>query len=231
MDAGVVKALTEGTATITASVEGFAAGCVVSVSKPTYTAPTLSDVKVTDKFKAYGINGYTDVIWYNNYSPKSQQFIYPHILVSYVASEWYWREDMEYIIMGEVPEEIPCENVGEDDPSNIQPHADAGYVRIKDLAPRAVIKACGGEWSYLKAYLSTCPEKLFMVSCATDYLSGSTPDILKSKTQYQELKQILNKTNVIVCVAGGNKKTTVLTLEENTENPGHIHFGIRYEFY
>lgn len=219
VDAGMVKALTEGTATITASVEGFAAGCVVSVSKPTYTAPTLSDVKVTDKFKAYGINGYTDVIWYNNYSPKSQQFIYPHILVSYVASEWYWREDMEYIIMGEVPEEIPCENVGEDDPSNIQPHADAGYVRIKDLAPRAVIKACGGEWSYLKAYLSTCPEKLFMVSCATDYLSGSTPDILKSKTQYQELKQILNKTNVIVCVAGGNKKTTVLTLEENTENP------------
>ena len=219
VDAGVVKALTEGTATITATVEGFTAGCVVSVSKPAYTAPTLSEVKVTDKFKAYGIKGYTDVIWYNNYSPKSQQFIYPHILVSYVASEWYWREDMEYIIMGEVPEEIPCENVGEDDPSNIQPHADAGYVRIKDLAPRAVIKACGGEWSYLKAYLSTCPEKLFMVSCATDYLSGSTPDILKSKTQYQELKQILNKTNVIVCVAGGNKKTTVLTLEENTENP------------
>ena len=115
VEGGVVKALTVGTATITATVEGFTAACVASVSKPAYTAPALSEVKVTDKFKAYDVNGYTDVTWYDNFSPKSQQFIYPHILVSYVASEWYWHENMEFIIACEVPEIITCENVGEDD--------------------------------------------------------------------------------------------------------------------
>ena len=221
VDAGVVKAQTEGTATITATVEGFTAGCVVSVSKPAYTAPTLSEVKVTDKFKAYDeINGYTDVTWYDKFSPKSQQFIYPHILVSYVASEWYWHENMEFIIACEVPEIITCENVGEDDPFNIQSHADQGYIRIKDLAPRAVIKACGGEWGYLLAYATNHPEKMLLVSNASDLLSGNTSEALKSKPAYQALKQLLNSDNVIICVGVGNCKSDVfITLEEDTETP------------
>ena len=221
VDAGMVKALTEGTATITATVEGFTAGCVVSVSKPAYTAPTLSEVKVTDKFKAYDeINGYTDVTWYDKFSPKSQQFIYPHILVSYVASEWYWHENMEFIIACEVPEIITCENVGEDDPFNIQSHADQGYIRIKDLAPRAVIKACGGEWGYLLAYATNHPEKMLLVSNASDFLGGNTSEALKSKPAYQALKQLLNSDNVIICVGVGNCKSDVfITLEEDTETP------------
>lgn len=220
VEAGMVKALEEGTATITASVEGFAAGCVVSVSKPTYTAPALSEVKVTDKFKAYDVNGYTDVTWYDSFSPKSQQFIYPHILVSYVASEWYWHENMEFIIACEVPEIITCENVGEDDPFNIQSHADQGYIRIKDLAPRAVIKACGGEWGYLLAYATNHPEKMLLVSNASDLLSGNTSEALKSKPAYQALKQLLNSDNVIICVGVGNCKSDVfITLEEDTETP------------
>ena len=220
VEGGVVKALTVGTATITATVEGFTAACVASVSKPAYTAPALSEVKVTDKFKAYDVNGYTDVTWYDNFSPKSQQFIYPHILVSYVASEWYWHENMEFIIACEVPEIITCENVGEDDPFNIQFHADHGYIRIKDLAPRAVIKACGGEWGYLLAYATNHPEKMLLVSNASDLLSGNTSEALKSKPAYQALKQLLNSDNVIICVGVGNCKSDVfITLEEDTETP------------
>ncbi len=226
VDAGMVKALTEGTATITAAVEGFTAGCVVSVSKPAYTAPTLREVKVTDKYKAYGVNGYTDVAWYDNYSPKSQQLIYPHVLVSYVASEWYRAENIEYIIMGEVPEEIPCENVGKDDPSCVSTHADEGYGRIKNLVPNAVAKACGGSWEDLLDYITKNPDLLILASCAYDLLGGSSPESLKKKSHYQPFRSVLDFDNVVVSVAVGNVRKyadgtwyIASTLEENTVNP------------
>ncbi len=220
VEGGVVKALTEGTATITATVEGFTAACVVSVSKPAYTAPALSEVKVTDKFKAWGGNSFLDIAWYDNFSQESKQFIYPHILVSYVASEWFRAENMEYIIMGEIPDEMnDYIDVGKG--GGVQSfHADEGYVRIKNLAPYSMIKFCGGSWSDLLEYVDKKPDLLVLASCAADFLLGDTPEQLKSSPYYQALRNILDSDNVMVSVAVLNKATAVsLTLEENATNP------------
>ena len=217
VDAGVVKALTVGTATITAAVEGFTAGCVVSVSKPAYTAPTLSEVKVTDKFKAYSVNGYTNVTWYDGFGPEGKLFIYPHILVSYVASEWYRPDNMEYIIMGEAPEQIPCENIGVDDVYCVSSHADEGYGRIKNLVPDALIIACGGSWDCLLDYIVKNPDIMIMASCAYDWLGWETQEEKQEAPYYRALRDVLESDNVIVSCAGGKIIGSVkVTLEENT---------------
>ena len=218
VDAGVVKALTVGTATITAAVEGFTAGCVVSVSKPAYTAPTLSEMKVTDKFKAYDVNGYTDVTWYDNFSPKKQQFIYPHLLTSYVASEWYKVDNLEFIIMGEVPRDIECENIGR--PSyNPSTHANRSYVHVKTLSPGATIKACAGGWDDGYEYFTHNPDKLMMVSVAADATGADDPEELTKSRHYQAFKQILNQSNVIASCTAGNKEGSVNIVLNEREQP------------
>jgi len=50
--------------------------------------------------------------WYNVMSPKKQEFIRGHLLTSYVNAEWFRKDNMVYIIMGEVPANIDCENIG-----------------------------------------------------------------------------------------------------------------------
>ena len=66
-----------------------------------YTTPTFKTADV--------INEHFQ--WYNVLSEKTKDFIYKHILTSYIASERYKKDNMEYIIMGEVPKDTPCENV------------------------------------------------------------------------------------------------------------------------
>ena len=218
VDAGMLKALAEGTATITAAVEGFTAGCVVSVSKPAYAAPTMSEVNVTDKFKAYGVNGYTDVTWYENFTPKKQQFIYPHILTSYVASEWYKVDNLEFIIMGEVPKDYECENIGR--PSyNPTTHANRSYVHVKTLSPGATIKACAGGWDDGYEYFTHHPDKLMMVSVAADVTGADNPEELTESRQYQAFKQILNQCNVIASCTAGNIAGSVNIVLNEREQP------------
>lgn len=142
--------------------------------------------------------------WYNLLIPEKKEFIYPHILTSYIANEWYRWDNMEYIIAGEVPRGIECENVGRNNASDITYHADGGYWHIKDITPHAMIKACGGTWTHLKVYLDSHPEKLLMVSCAYDRLGGDTVEQLRENDNYQVLKDILNNENVIISNAGGN---------------------------
>ena len=50
--------------------------------------------------------------WYNNLTPKTKEFIYQHLLTSYLCMDRYKMDNMEYILMGEVPESFECENVG-----------------------------------------------------------------------------------------------------------------------
>ena len=74
----------------------------------TYHAPNLTTADVIDERYP----------WYRVFNPRlngtKNEFIYPHILVSYVALAWYKVENLEYIIATEVPEETPCEDVGSD---------------------------------------------------------------------------------------------------------------------
>ena len=143
----------------------------------------------------------TSYSWYNLLPQKKKEFIYPHILTSYIAWERYRWDNMEYIIAGEVPKDIECENIGENDASD---HAANGYLHIQDMTPNAVIKACGGGWDYLKQYLDAHPDKLLMVSCACDYLGGDTVEQLRADPNYQALKDILLHDNVVVSVASSN---------------------------
>ena len=215
VDDGKVKAIEEGTATISVSVDGSQASCTISVSKPAYHAPSFTEVDVPRKLKWWN-RYWDDELWYYQLSDKEKQFIYPHLLTSYIVSEWYKADNLEYIIMGEVPEKAPCENIGEDNPNYVMSHADDGYNHIKMTTPGASIKACGGTWDYLLTYIEANPDKLFMTSCAADYLSGNSLEDLQTKTNYIALKAILSKDNIIVSVASGNWKGSIKkTLEES----------------
>jgi hypothetical protein len=44
-------------------------------------------------------------------SRKSKEFIRGHLLTSYVNAEWFRKDNMVYIIMGEAPENYECEDI------------------------------------------------------------------------------------------------------------------------
>ena len=50
--------------------------------------------------------GYDPSVWNNK-----KRFLYPHILVSYITGERYRGDNMEFIIMGEIPASYDCENL------------------------------------------------------------------------------------------------------------------------
>ena len=206
---GLVTAIGEGTSTITASADGKKGECHITVSKPTYTAPILQEAQVTDKFMAWDEWNATYIVkpWYDALSSEQKTFIYPHLLVSYVVGQWYKVDNLEYIIEGEVPTVVKCENVGRAVSSDFKTHADSGYKRIKSLAPTASIKASGGNWTYLKDYVVQHPEKLFMISCAAHKLGGKTKEILTSDEQYKCLKGLLGYQNMVFSIAVGNMDT------------------------
>lgn len=203
VESGKVKAIEVGTATISVSVDGYQASCTVSVSKPTYPAPNFTEVDVPERLKWWNRVYGSDLWYYMLWEPK-QQFIYPHLLISYITSEWYKADNLEYIIIGEVPEETPCENIGRGEPDWYISHADEGYSHIKMITPGASIKACGGSWDTLLPYVEANPDKLIMVSCAADWLGADSPDDLQKNPKYIALKTILAKENVIVSTASGN---------------------------
>ena len=209
VDGGKVTALKAGTTIVAVSVDGFKAECSVTVNKPAYVALNLQEAKVTDKFKAWAEEKaiYIDKPWYDALSAEQKKFIYPHLLVSYVAGQWYTTDNMEYIIEGEVPTVVQCENVGRANASDFKAHADAGYQRIKSLAPTATIKASGGNWTDLKDYVVQHPEKLFMISCAAHKLGGKTTEMLTSAEQYECLKGLLEYQNLVISLSVGNMDT------------------------
>ena len=172
--------------------------------------------------------GAADVIgghypWYNGLWEGSKAFLYHHILVSYVAGEYFTKENLEYILAGETPtdKEFDCENVGLENEYQHVGHADEGYRRIRTINPNAVIKGCGGNWTHLESYLNQHPDRTFMVSCAADGLGEITLEKLQNQDGYLALKRILQKENVIVSIAIGNYYdglTISKTLNESIED-------------
>ena len=54
-----------------------------------YNAPKMKTVNVIgEKYS-----------WYNGLSERNQEFIYPHVLASYVTTQWYKLDNLEYIIV------------------------------------------------------------------------------------------------------------------------------------
>ena len=172
-----------------------------------YTSPTLETADVINEHYPW-FNNLTQ--WYKElwYDPSvwnnKKNFVYPHVLISYITWERYKQDNMEYIIVGEVPAYYTCENVW-------QPgypwdsHADGWYKHIKDMTPFASIKASWWQWQDVLSYVSSHSEKNFMLSCADDALGGYTPEELKNCNSYPHLKKLLEMENVIVCVASWNK--------------------------
>ena len=53
--------------------------------------------------------------WYNNLQQSTKDFIYPHLLASYAASNWSRQDNRVHIIMGEAADTDDMENIGEPD--------------------------------------------------------------------------------------------------------------------
>jgi hypothetical protein len=66
-----------------------------------YAAPSIESA---DPIKDY-------FSWYNNLTLKTKEFIYHHLLTSYLCMDRYKQDNLEYILMGEVPASFECENV------------------------------------------------------------------------------------------------------------------------
>ena len=163
---------------------------VVNVNKAVnpleYNNPTLETV---DHIKNY-------YSWFNNLSPENQEFIKDHILISYITSEWYKLDNLEYIIAWETTtQDYPTENVWLERPSQHTNHADRWYKWVADMALGATIKTCWWNIIQLKDYAKNHPDKMFMVSCATDNLSKTSHDEFTNNEVYEELNEIFDNSN------------------------------------
>ena len=156
-----------------------------------YNAPSFETANI--------INNYYS--WFNVLPQQKQNFIYNHILTSYITEKIFRQNNLEYIIMGEVPVEVECENVGQ---NILSPHADWWYNHINNISPFSKIKACWWGRSDLEKYVNQNPNKLFFVSCAYDILWWDSLEQLKWSPDYTSLKNILNNENIIISVASWN---------------------------
>ena len=155
--------------------------------------------------------------WFNVMSPKKQEFIRGHLLTSYVNAERFRKDNMIYIIMGEVPVDIDCENVGKN--VWISSHADNWYKHIHDLTPTANIKACWW-WRWdLKNYIDKHPKLDFIISCAADEVGADTPEELKNNQDYKILQDILNEENSLTNIASWNKNPTYYKILNEISTP------------
>ena len=159
-----------------------------------YNAPKMETVDVIGE----------QYSWYNNLSEKNQEFIYPHVLTSYVTIQWYKLDNLEYFIAGESTQTYETEIVGIDSPYDHSSHADRGYKGIVEIAPEAIIKCFPLGIAYMKEYLDEHLDKLFMVSSAVDHLSKTSHEELINSEVYTMKKEALNHKNAIFSIAIGN---------------------------
>ena len=79
-----------------------------------YTSPTLATADVINDHYPW-FNNLTQ--WYKEfwYDPSvwnnKKNFVYPHVLISYITWERYRWDNMEYIIVWEIPAGYECEDV------------------------------------------------------------------------------------------------------------------------
>ncbi len=159
-----------------------------------YVEPTFGSVDVTGKYD-----------WYGSLTTRQKEFMLPHIQTSFINAEWYFTENLIYIIAGEIADVEDCENVGQEEDGSSHIHATVGYNHIRAVAPLSTIKSSGGEWSYFESYLFNHTEFNYCVSLASDYLCSDYKNDLKESSEYESFKRILGYSNVIISCAANNK--------------------------
>ena len=192
----VVVLVSCGTQTITRTLR-------IALETKAYAAPSFAGADVIGQFYSWGSDSFMDVLWFNILPQAKKDFIYPHILTSYIANEWCKNSNMVYVIIGETPVEAPCEKMG--DLRYDGYHADTGFACIKDISPSATIIGYGGRFTedFLE-FIDQNPTKCFMVSCAADFLRGNTLEDLKNNVSYPVVSSFLTRTNIIYCKASHN---------------------------
>jgi len=175
-----------------------------------YEAPVLGSVDVTGQYD-----------WYGSLTTRQKEFMLPHIQTSFINAEWFFTENLIYIIAGEIADVEDCENVGQEEDGSSHIHATVGYIHIRDVAPLSTIKSSGGDWSYFESYMLSHLNDNFCVSVAYDWLPADNVEQLLENPGYEIFKRILSKENVIISCASNNKsfwnsiRTTKITNEDN----------------
>ena len=140
----VVVLVSCGTQTITRTLR-------IALETKAYISPKLTDVVVSNHYLCYE----SDIPWFPNISNSRQSFINPHLLISFLVENWYLSDRMEYIIMGEIPAGIACDNIGSDVYADY--HASDVFRHMWYITPQSIIKCCGGGWKDLWNYVGSKP--------------------------------------------------------------------------
>ena len=142
--------------------------------------------------------------WYGQLTTKQKTFMLPHIQTSYVNEEWYFAENLIYIIAGEFADVEDCENIGWEGGGS-PAHALGSYNHIRAIAPNSVVKFSGGKWSDFETYFQNHSNSNYCISISSDYLGGDYQEQLRGDSEYEVLKTILEHNNVVISCASTNK--------------------------
>lgn len=177
-----------------------------------YTAPKMQTANIIQE----------RYFWYNNLQQSTRDFIYPHLLASYTASNYSKQDNWIHIIMGEDVDAPDVEHIGRYyDPSS---HAYSGYFRFRAINPDTPIKDCRDLWPHMLEYLDQHPDKFFTIGEAFMGIGGSSQEELRSCIEYPFQQKALEKQNVILLIAGGNHATPNWKIYNEEEKEGN-----RYE--
>ena len=157
-----------------------------------YEEPTLNTVDIISE----------QYPWFNKLSQEVKNFIYPHLLASYVACNRSEQSNRVHIIMWETTNENWVENIGQrTDWSN---HAKEWSYRIRVLCPDVPIKACHDKWGDLEKYIEQHPNEFFIISCAAGSGWWRSLSEFKGNPETAPEERLLNNKNVIIICSVGN---------------------------
>ncbi len=142
--------------------------------------------------------------WFKILSTEAtRQFMYPYLLMSYAACNHSILPKRVNIITGETADDVDV-NIGY---INADKHGNDMCLVYRSMSPNSFIIGNCNSWVNLENYLNEHPDEFYFISSSVDFISVHTPEELNYVTpDHQSLRRILQKKNVILCVAIGNKK-------------------------
>jgi len=156
-----------------------------------YNAPTINTANMINSHYSR----------YNNLRSSTKEFIYPHLLASYAACNWSKQDNRIHVIMWETANTSDIENIWSF--SYVGNHGYEWYYRVRTLSPEVSIKACLSR-SKFEEYVNNHPNDFFIISCANDMVGGSSWNQLNG-SEGNALRRLLQKENVVISVANGNR--------------------------